>query len=354
MHQWRVIQVLALAVAAALVGGCGYITDKDRIKIARIGDEFITRGDFARILREMPDEERPAIHTRGDLRSALENHLNDVIKESKGLELQQEGKIEVPREAARGAYFQQHPEHRQVMEIRDASVMDISQEELETLKLEVELAIDRMEDRLLAEYAIGYLGQQALRNNTVEITDAQFEREYNVRKESLKTLEQMDFIAIRFPASMEDAPGRAAEVRRRLDQGETMGELVAEFRSTNPELVFESSIENNPEAPKFRGFWMTASGAEEGDIIGPVFLPSYQLMAVDQSGQARVREMPEAYLVLQVQEHEPEQIKSLEEAKPELAPSIVYAEMMKRLREEEGVEVFEENLPDPQYIWESL
>ena len=57
--------------------------------------------------------------------------------------------------------------------------------------------------------------------------------------------------------------------------------------------------------------------------------------------------MPAAYLVLQVLDHRPETQLTLQEAKPQLVTTIAFAKMMDLLREENGVEIYDDKLPDP-------
>ena len=82
----------------------------------------------------------------------------------------------------------------------------------------------------------------------------------------------------------------------------------------------ESEIENNPALEKFKGFWQTASGAEVGEIIGPIYLPQYQRLVPGPDGKAQVQNMPDAFIILKVLEHEPARPLTLEEARPMIAP----------------------------------
>jgi hypothetical protein len=57
--------------------------------------------------------------------------------------------------------------------------------------------------------------------------------------------------------------------------------------------------------------------------------------------------MPSAYIIFKVLEQRPESTLTLEEATPMLAPPILVARKMAQLREEHGVEIYEDKLPDP-------
>jgi hypothetical protein len=57
--------------------------------------------------------------------------------------------------------------------------------------------------------------------------------------------------------------------------------------------------------------------------------------------------MPAAYLVFEVLDHRPESALPLEQAKAKLAAPILVAKMMQQLRDDNDVEIYEKQLPDP-------
>lgn len=358
--------VCAVAVLAVLLpglGGCGRLVDKDRIRVAKIGDTYITRGDLFRLIREMADTDRPKITTQGDLLRVLNRHIDERIKLPLGRQLKEEGKIDVDREQAREAYFQQsgddadHLRSMWGMEIpADGSVTplmkvyDLTPERLRFMKQNIEDGTDAVMGRLLGDQAVQYLGVEAFKEGRIKISDEEFEREYRFAGDSLQSLEEITFLAIRFPAALPEASVRAAQVRSRLNAGESFDALVEEFlarsRQDNIGYVIESAIQNNPALERFRGFWDTASGTTQGAILGPVYLPAYQQMAMDAQGRTQSVNMPDAYMVLRVEEYTPARRLTLEEAKPSLAAPLIIGKMMQLLRDERGVEVYRENLPD--------
>jgi hypothetical protein len=139
-----------------------------------------------------------------------------------------------------------------------------------------------------------------------------------------------------------------------MDAGESFDSLVEEYaakgKEDQVEYVIQSDIENNPALTRFRGFWSAASGAQTGDVVGPVYLPAYQQVVEMSDGAPRVTDMPEAYLVFKVLEHTPESVLGLEEARPQIVLPLITAKMMHALREEKGVEVYEDKLPDPSHF----
>jgi len=347
----KTVAVLSLTTVA-LCAGCGFIADKDRIKIARINERFIDRGELFRIIREMPDDERPIIQNKGDMLRVLRAYLDEQIKMplSDEVEAELDGKPLVPREMATQRFFQEHPDddYQALYAIEDAEAVGMSEAQLEVAKEQIELSIDRTLDRLRGDAAVQYRAVAALKTGLLTLDDADFQQEYNLRKGELKKLEWMQFRGFRFPTDMPKAEQEAANVRKRLDAGEDFEKLSEEYTARNSDFVVHSEIENNPTLAKFRGFWVNASGCEKGDIIGPVYLPEYHALGEpDQQGRQMVKAMPAAYMVIEVLDHRPETTLTLQEAKRALAPPILMAKMMELLREQNGVQIFEDKLPDP-------
>jgi PHD/YefM family antitoxin component YafN of YafNO toxin-antitoxin module len=347
-------------LSVAWLPGCGQIADKDRIRIAKLDNEYITRGELARLIYDMPDTERPNIRNRGDLLRVLNEYIDNKIKIPLGQQLAEEGKITVPREMAREQYFSQCGDDEETMRAVwnmqvPASgemtplmeVYKLTPESMKAMKALVEQETDKVVQKLQGEQAVAYLAVQDFKAGKLKLDPEAVKREYNVRKSELKRLEWMSFVAIRFPASMEGAAQAAAKVRERLESGEDFDAIVKEFQQKNPGFIIQSEIENNPSLQRFKGFWVAASGAEPGTVVGPIYLPSYQQMAQDAKGQSKTVQMPDAYLILKVLDHKPEAQLSLEEAQPMLAPPILVAGEMKLLREQHGVEIYEDKLPDP-------
>ena len=352
-------RILMLA-AVLLACGCGQITDKDRIHVAKMGERYITRGDLFKIIREMPDTERPVIRTRNDLLRILNAHIDGRIKLSLGRKLAGEGKVAVDREQAREQFFlESGDEEEQLramwrMEVPQAGVVTpmmklygLTPELLQFNKDNIEESTDRMIEKLQGEQAVEYLAGEALKEGRLSLDEEEMKREYGFMKEQMVTMEELVFSGIRFLAEDKDALEQAAAARDRISAGETFESLAAEYKqkgvADGREYVFESGIMNNPKLEKFRGFWTEASGAEPGDILGPVYLPSYRQVAQDGTG----REMPAAYIVLKVLEHKPVGNLEYDLAKSLVARPLLISKMIHLLREENGVEIYEDKLPDP-------
>ena len=134
-------------------------------------------------------------------------------------------------------------------------------------------------------------------------------------------------------------------------QARPFDDILAEYAEKGKEdkvgYIIQSDIQNNPALEKFRGFWSAASGAEAGAILGPVYLPSYQQIIEDKEGRKVAVNMPDAYLIFRILEHRPQRELSLDEAKTLVAKPLLKAKMMHLLRDEKGVEVYEDKLPEP-------
>lgn len=348
----RACAALAITTTLFALPGCGNLTDKDLIVVAELNGEPIRRGDLRKLIRDMDDEERPIIHNRGDLLRVLNRYVDETLLDDVANELHAEGKIDVPREQATAIYFARNPEDRVIYEIEDAQELqseefDVSAGQLAAFKAEIDFKIDDVEQELLRESALQYLAQDALRTGRMTITDEEFQQEYKVFKDRLYFFERVGFVGIRFPAEAANAAEKAAEVRRALEQGTSFQRLLTAYHAANPDLVFESMIENNPTLPQFKQFWDKVTGASVGDIYGPLFLPAHDIMEQLPDGTVQSKTYPAAYVVIQVTHHEPPKQKTWDQAKNDLAPVIVRRKMMQQLRDEYGVEVYEDKLPDP-------
>jgi len=343
----RIVLSFVVGVLLPGFGGCGYIADKDRIEIAVMEGESITRGDLNKLIREMPDEERPIIQTRGDLVRALNRHINDRIKAELAKELAAQEKIDVPREVARESYFEKHPEYRAAFAIQDPTQLDMTEGDIRAMRAEVEFGIDEEVERLLREQALLYKMREAMQTRSVRVTADELEREYQMRKDRLVRHESVEFIALQLPASMPNAIERAAEARRRIEAGESLDAILEEYMNQNPNFGTRSVLQNDPENTRFRPAWQSLHGVAKGDIVGPLLLPERHEIEVDEQGRTSRRTVPPSVLVLEVLEHQPARTKTIEEAQAELIEAIVRRKVLEQLRAARGVEVYPEKLPDP-------
>ncbi len=344
------VGILVAVVMASLCCGCGWIADKDRIQVAEFMGEPITRGDLFDMLRNMPDDERPHIKTKGDMLRVVNRFLNRKVKSAVAEKLVAQGKLLVPRERAVQRFIAMHPgeNYELLFKLDDPSVLGMTEGEWEIVKSEAAVEIDRIHEEMRGDAAVAYLALEALRQEQLEITDEEYEQEYDLRKEELTKPEEIRFRAIRFKTAEGDAEAKAAEVRRRLDEGEDFDAIVEEFREKDKDNVVELEMRNDATAARYNSFWMNASGCEAGDIAGPVYMPAHELVGVNSApGKPNVQKVPECYMVFEVLEHTAARPLTLEEAKLQLTRPLLVAKMMDKLRDEYGVRVYEDKLPDP-------
>ena len=269
----RMAPVLAVMFVLFLYG-CGMIADKDRIVIARVDNEPITRGDFFRIQREMEDDERPHLRSKADVLRVLNKHIDDLITLPLGRQMAAEGKINIPREIAREQYFHSKGEAGNEMrfmfslDLDDMAAMtelmqvyNLTPELIRSRRDIIELYTDRIVEQMQAEAAVGYLAMENFQSGQLEIDETALAREYELRKDEFKEFEWVSFRAFRFPAAMPNALEEAAALRNRIDAGEHWDDLEEEYLARDPDFVAESEIENNPDLAKFSNFWSSVSGA---------------------------------------------------------------------------------------------
>ncbi|HNT87571.1 MAG TPA: peptidylprolyl isomerase [Candidatus Hydrogenedentes bacterium] len=355
---WRLLVVAGCSAVVCLTSGCGWIADKDRIVVAELDGQPITRGDLFRIIREMPDDERPHIRNKGDLLRVLNNYIDEEIKEPLAAELDrqlEESRREMLRAQAREEVFRRYEDYnyRQIyaMEVppddQETPAMqtyNITSRGLRNMKDLIDNNTEEVYRKLLGTLALGLRGRTAFESGGLQISREALEREYELHKNEYLTFEWMRFRALRFPATPQGIAA-SAEVRRRMENDTSFDALFEEFAARGPQFVMESEIENNPALEKFRGFWENASGAEAGEIVGPVYLPTYTQQRIVGDEVASV-EMPDAYLVLEVLERRPARPMTIEEAAPGLIVPLYTAAMMQRLREDHDVSVYEDKLPE--------
>ncbi|GMU92587.1 MAG: hypothetical protein AMXMBFR4_16450 [Candidatus Hydrogenedentota bacterium] len=340
---WRGAISGAAGLGILLAAGCGWIADKDRIVIATLEGKNITRGDLDKVIRNMPPDERPPIRTKGDVRKTLANYLDAQVKSKNAKRLQGEGKIHVPRELCEAVYRANHPEA--FIEMSNPEDYNLTERDVQYMKEEREIRIDELCERILAEVGIEHLVSQAQEDGSIEITDAEYQNEYEIRKGTLHHPERVTFSGVLIPGASEDVRSAGAEARLKLAQRMPAAEVAKQYKSLGAQ-VLESELENDPRKFKFAGFWQQASGAEIGAVIGPIFIQDWQAAEEDVQGSQARSLLPSGVLVCVIQDRVDETPKTLEEAKPDLEYNILYAKVMERLRQESGVKIFDDKLPD--------
>lgn len=371
MKKQLLISIISIiACLSPILFSCGSLGDPETIKIARIDNEYITRGHLFKLLREMSDTERPKISNKSDFLRVLNQHIDQKIKIPLGKQLEAEGKIKVNRELAREQFFRQSgDEEEQLRNIWNMpipegdtvtplmQVYNLTPQTLRAMKEYIEQETDKIYEQMLGDQAVAYLVSEDIKAGKINVTQEELEREYTLKKNTFHIYEKIVFRGIFIPTSVTNSAKMCAEIRLQIDQTGDFDKVIEELQRqkestiASPELkeirIIESEIENNPNSTRFRGFWAVAENAETGTIIGPVYLPEFQRISKNEQGLPTTQIMPDSYVVLKVLDRTPERTPTLEEIKHLLIPPILIAKKMEELRKLHNVEIYEKNIPDP-------
>jgi hypothetical protein len=338
-----VIGLLTGLLLSGILPSCGKLADTDQFIIAKYQDEVIRRADLKEALRDMSDEDRPLIQNREDVLNALNKLINDKIKDDLAKTLRKEDKITVDRSEARIVYFKKFPEYENVYRITDPSQMDFSERHLKAMKAEVEFGIDEEVDILYRDEAHRFYTKELVSNGTITVTQEELDAEYQIYRNELKTYEIVSFDAMVF-GDIE----AAAAIRTRIQEGESFNQVFNEMRSKTPQLAIGRAFQNNPDQIQFRQFWHTVGGSGKGDIFGPLILPEHDVVGQTDDGRTASQKFPASFIVLEVVDRQEPREKTVDEAGIQLTAKLLLEKSMITLRDEYGVEVYEDKLYRPE------
>ena len=354
-----VFSQVALGALALALAGCGMIADKNNIRVAEMDGQPITRGDLNSYIRAFPENERPQISNQGDLLMVLNRMIDERIKEN--LATEQGGNLPqiTSRDQAREQFFvslgDEQDQYRAVwaMEVpADGQATPLMQtygltaQGMTDMKAYIDQRTDALLQRIRSEEVLMLMVANAVKSGELKVDEKALELEYKFRAGSLRRPESVTFTAIRFAASAEGG-AEAARTRQELDAGGNFDAVAAQYRGKDNSTVFQGTLQNNPQNTQMASFWAQASGAAVGALLGPLFLPETQQVAVNPDGTQREVTSPPCYAVCRVDAREDERTLSLEESRMALAPPLLIAQMVRKLREQHGVKLYEENLSDP-------
>lgn len=226
-------------------------------------------------------------------------------------------------------------------------VYNLTAVDIQRMKDFIEQETDVVVEKLQGEEAVAYLAKKSFEAKELVLDEEHLKMEYELNKENFRSFEQLTILGLQFPAAEPDASTEASKVRARLNAGEDFDTILNEYLQKDIKYGIESVIENNPDMARFKGFWLEASGAVVGDVLGPIFMPDYNRMKRDASGQVVQETVPECWIVFKVLEAKPSEVLPYEKAKGYVAGPVAYASMMKMLRQQHGVEIFEDKVEDP-------
>jgi hypothetical protein len=335
---------LTALVLVALVPSCFFIVDKDRIRIANVNGKPVTRGDFDKVLRDMPPKKRPLIRTKGDVLTALQNYLDSLVRRKNAEDLLAQKKFFVPRELAEAVLRMREPEL--FVEIQNPNDYKLKEQDLAYMKQEREIRIDEMLRDLEDEQGVLFRIEQAVQQATIEISEDEYASEFEIRHGELNHPERVAFTGVLIPGTTPEARATATQVSHKLQGGSAPQDLAKEFAGANAQII-EAELPNDRSNPKFAPFWEQASGAQIGKVVGPIFIQNWTEATQDAQGKVTQRPYPNGMLTCVVTGRTEQTPKTLEESKPDLQRNILYAKVMDQLRKENGVQIFEDKLPDP-------
>jgi hypothetical protein len=365
MYQVRrgalVLQGIALLLPVMLwAAGCGLIADERRIVVAKLDGKNITRGMLDELIWDMPDKSRPKIRTRQDYLRVLNQYIDEQIKIPLGQEMAAKGEINVDRDAAREQFFKSSgdeedqnrlmwnmpiPEPGQEDELM--KVYGLRADDIRAMKNIIEQETDLIVEKLQGDQAVTLLSKRAFEAKELVLDEEALRMEYELSKENFKTFESLTILGLQFPTADPNSSAEASKVRERLNNGESFDDILNEYLRKDMRYGIESFIENNPSLERFRGFWQEASGAAVGDVLGPTFMPDYGRVRTNANGQQVQETVPESWIVFKVIEAKPEEIVPYEKAKNMVAGPVAFVAMLEKLREQHGVEIYEDKLRDP-------
>jgi hypothetical protein len=354
-------QIVRLSACAGLLiaTGCGMIADKNNIRVAVLDGENITRGELNDYIRAFPENERPQIANQGDLMMVLNRMIDERIKASLVAEQGDSVPSTISRDQMREQFFKslgdEQEQYRAVwnMEIPAdgqatplMEVYGLTADSLRQMKEFIESRTEAMYQRTRGDEIVAMLVADALQKGEIKPDEKALELEYKFRAADLKRPEMVTITALRFEASQAGA-AEAAQVRTAIDAGATFDSYLTQMQQKNPALVFQGSLRHERGKNNLEGFWTQASGATAGTLLGPLFMPETQQVAISPDGKQRQVTSPPSYIVCRIDAREDERTMTLQEAVPIIGPPLLIADMVRKLREQHGVQVFEENLSDP-------
>ncbi len=310
----RLFSLLVFLLGGA-VGACGLITDESRVKVARIGDEAITRGDLDSYIQQLPIEERYKTKSKQAKLQKLQQMVarNILLKEvdKRGIQATDE---EVDREMQRRGIQDINPEALGDYGPVDGAGHDHGH------------AMPNQRENIAIEIRLAKLQQQAIPPG-LKVSDEEIAEVYEASKASFVEPESvlMRFVTC---ASMEEAQ----KILERTRAGEDFAEIVRKSAAETEGKAGEGAMALAEVGPQELNDAIRA--AEPGDMLGPVGRGA-EFDIVQLIERRAPREMP------------------LNEVRNWIGQRLLFEKAQQAqvkffadLRESYGVEIFPDNLPE--------
>ncbi len=246
----RLFTSIVLLLGGA-VGACGLITDESRVKVARIGDEVITRGDLDSYIHQLPIEKKHNLKSKQakleKLREIVDQRVRLKEADKKGIEVTEE---EIDREMAR----------RGIMDITPEALEDYGP--LEGADHEHGHAMPSQREDIAIEIRLAKLQWQAVPAG-LTVSDEEIEQFYEANKARFVEPEsvRMRFVTC---TSLEEAQ----KILDRTRAGEDFAEIVRKTAAETQGRSGQGLIALADVGPQELNDAIRA--AEPGDILGPI------------------------------------------------------------------------------------
>jgi len=241
----------AVVLLVGAVSACGLITDESRIKVARIGDEVITRGDLDNYIQQLPIEERYRTKSKQAKLEKLQQMVarNILLKEvdKRGIQVTDE---EVDREMQR----------RGIQDISPEALGDYGP--VQGAGHDHGHAMPNQRESIAIEIRLAKLQQQAIPPG-LTVSDEEIEKAYEANKANFVEPESV-FMRFVTCASVEEAQ----KILERTRAGEEFAEIVRKTAAETQRKAGEGSMPLADVGPQELNDAIRA--AEPGDIVGPI------------------------------------------------------------------------------------
>lgn len=309
--QFTFLQRVAVALLlGAVLTACGMIVDEDRIKIAQIGDEAVTRGDLGAYIQGLPIDQSYQTKSKQGKLQVLEKM---IVEKLMLMEADKRG-IQVTEE-----------EVHQEMQRRGLGTM--GQDTLEDYGPGAEGYHDHekgVEEQIERELRLRKLQMQVM-GPSLNVTDEDVRQFYEENKEKYALA---DLVRIRFLTC--STTEEAQKIIDRVNAGERFEDI---FKKIFTETEGQGGQEWPPKVYMPIGRMGPAElrdglkDAEPGDLIGPV-------------------KREDGYDVVQLIDRKPPQMELLKRDLIIGKSSEAYNQFIAKLKEDYQVQVFEDKLPE--------
>jgi len=309
--QFKFLQRAAvILLLGTVLTACGWIVDEDRIKIAQIGDEAVTRGDLSSYIQGLPIDQSYQTKSKQGKLQVLERMIVEKLMlmeaDKRGIQVTEE---EVHKEMERRGLGSVDPE---TLEEYGTGAEGYHEHE------------HGIEKQIEREICIGRLQMQVIAPS-LNVTDEEIRQFYEENKERYV---MADLVRIRFLtcSTLEEAQ----KIIDRVNEGES-------FEDIFKKIFTETEGQGGQEWPP--NVYMPIGGmgpaelrdglkeAQPGDLIGPI-------------------KREDGFDVIQLIDRQPPQMELLKRDLIRKKTAEAYNQFIAQLKQDYQVQIFEDKLPE--------